>query len=397
MTTMIPTLRSIRARPVLLKLKRPVVARIATMSDWPLILIDMETEEGITGRAYLEPYVPKAMRYLVPALDDLGDMLRGRSVAPFEFYRAARKSLHFVGYEGLAMIAAAGLDMAAWDTLPGRRTCRSAPSSAARWGRVRAYSSNGLWLREAEEVAAEAVELLAEGGFAGVKLRMGRARARDDLETHEAVRQAIGNDVTVMVDFNQGLDLAEGASALPCDRRPRIAWIEEPVLYDDFSGYAKLAGELKTPLQIGENFYGPRDMWKALSMNACDLVMPDFMRIGGVTGWLHAAGSGGRGQRADLHPSLPRGRRARDAGRRDRPLARMAGLGRPDPGTTLRGKGRRDRDPRRPRPRPRLERGRRRASPGRLAGISRQVGHSVPLGRAVDRLGEVRRPANCYT
>ncbi len=290
MTTMIPTLRSIRARPVLLKLKRPVVARIATMSDWPLILIDMETEEGITGRAYLEPYVPKAMRYLVPALDDLGDMLRGRSVAPFEFYRAARKSLHFVGYEGLAMIAAAGLDMAAWDTLARAADLPLCTLLGGTVGPVRAYSSNGLWLREAEEVAAEAVELLAEGGFAGVKLRMGRARARDDLETHEAVRQAIGNDVTVMVDFNQGLDLAEALRRCHAIDDLGIAWIEEPVLYDDFSGYAKLAGELKTPLQIGENFYGPRDMWKALSMNACDLVMPDFMRIGGVTGWLHAAG-----------------------------------------------------------------------------------------------------------
>ncbi|MFL2916939.1 MAG: enolase C-terminal domain-like protein [Thalassobaculaceae bacterium] len=57
-----------------------------------------------------------------------------------------------------------------------------------------------------------------------------------------------------------------------------------------FAGYAKLASELKTPLQIGENFYGPRDMYKALEAKACDLVMPDFMRIGGVTGWMQAAG-----------------------------------------------------------------------------------------------------------
>ena len=59
------TLRSLRARPVLLKLQRPVVAKIATILDWPLILIDIETEEGVSGRAYLEPYVPKSMKYLV--------------------------------------------------------------------------------------------------------------------------------------------------------------------------------------------------------------------------------------------------------------------------------------------------------------------------------------------
>src|SRR6201984_1410145 len=106
-----------QARPVVLKLKRPVAARIATLTDWPLILIDLYTEEGVIGRAYLEPYIRKSMRYLIPALHDLGEMLKGRRLAPLEFYEAARKSLHFVGYEGMAMIAVAGLDMAAWDTL----------------------------------------------------------------------------------------------------------------------------------------------------------------------------------------------------------------------------------------------------------------------------------------
>jgi hypothetical protein len=61
------TLKSIQARPVVLKLKRPVIARIATLTDWPLILIDLYTEEGVIGRAYLEPYIPKSMRYLIPA------------------------------------------------------------------------------------------------------------------------------------------------------------------------------------------------------------------------------------------------------------------------------------------------------------------------------------------
>ena len=78
------TLRSIRARAVVLKLKRPIVARIATLADWPLILIDLLTEEGVVGRSYLEPYTVKAMRYLIPALHDFGEMLKGRPVAPIE-------------------------------------------------------------------------------------------------------------------------------------------------------------------------------------------------------------------------------------------------------------------------------------------------------------------------
>ena len=65
-----------------------------------------------------------------------------------------------------------------------------------------------------------------------------------------------------------------------------LDWIEEPIVYDNLDGYVQLAAELNTPIQIGENFYGPRDLHKALQCKACDFVMPDFMRIGGVTGWL---------------------------------------------------------------------------------------------------------------
>jgi mandelate racemase len=111
------TLASIHARPLVLPLKRPIVARIATITEWPLILIDLVTEEGIVGRSYLEPYTIKTMRYLVPALHDFGEMLKGRTLAPFDLYDLARRSLHFVGYQGLSQIAVSGLDMAAWDAL----------------------------------------------------------------------------------------------------------------------------------------------------------------------------------------------------------------------------------------------------------------------------------------
>ena len=284
------TLKRVTARPVLLTLARPVVARIATITDWPLILIDLETEEGVTGRAYLEPYVPKAMRYLVPALHDLGEMLKGRRVAPVEFYDAGRKSLHFVGYEGLSMIAVAGLDMAAWEALARAADVPLCVLLGGSIGPVPAYNSNGLWLKETAEVAAEAVELRDEGGFRGLKLRMGRDRVADDLAALDAVREAVGDDMAVMVDFNQGLHLGEALQRCHAIDDYGLAWIEEPVVYDNFEGYARLAAELKTPLQIGENFYGPRDLYKAVRMHACDLVMPDFMRIGGVTGWLQAAG-----------------------------------------------------------------------------------------------------------
>src|SRR5215475_10259406 len=180
------TLREITARPVVLKLKRPVVAKIATITEWPIILIDLLTEEGVVGRGYLEPYIVKSMRYLVPALNDLGAMLKGRHLAPIELFDAARKSLHFVGYEGLSMIAASGLDMAAWDALAKAANLPLCVLLGGTVGPVKSYNSNGLWLKEPQAVADEALELRDEGGFSGLKLRLGRKRASDDLATLDA-------------------------------------------------------------------------------------------------------------------------------------------------------------------------------------------------------------------
>jgi mandelate racemase len=296
------TLRGITARPVVLKLKRPVVAKIATITEWPMILIDLLTEEGIVGRAYLEPYIVKSMRYLVPALNDLGALLKGRIVAPVELFDAARKSLHFVGYEGLSLIAASGLDMAAWDALAKAADLPLCVLLGGSVGAVKSYNSNGLWLREPAALAAEARELRDEGGFTALKLRMGRPHVSDDLAALDAVRKALGDGVELMVDFNQGLDLSDALRRCHAIDDGGLAWIEEPILYDNLDGYTKLAAELKTPLQIGENFYGPREMHKAIQRNACDLVMPDFMRIGGVTGWMRAAAiAGGAGVPMSTH------------------------------------------------------------------------------------------------
>jgi mandelate racemase len=110
-----------------------------------------------------------------------------------------------------------------------------------------------------------------------------------------------------MVDFNQGLNFAEALQRCHMIDDLGLAWIEEPIVYDNLDGCARLAAELKTPLQIGENFYGPREMHKALAKEACDLVMPDFMRIGGVTGWMRAAsiaGAAGTPVSSHLYPEV---------------------------------------------------------------------------------------------
>jgi mandelate racemase len=185
----------------------------------------------------------------------------------------------------MAMIAVAGLDMAAWDALARAAGVPLCVLLGGSVGAVPAYNSNGLGLKSPEEVASEAVELREEGGFQGLKLRLGRDRLADDLATIDAVREALGTEMKLMVDFNQGLQFGEALERCHAIDDLGLAWIEEPIVYDNLEGYARLTADLKTPVHIGENFYGPRALYTALQMKACDYVMPDFMRIGGVTGW----------------------------------------------------------------------------------------------------------------
>ena len=287
------TWREVRARPVILPLKRPIVSKVGLFDQWPLILIDLVTEEGIVGHSYLEPYLKDAARYLVPMLGDLAAARRGQPVAPLDDFKRSLGALHLVGRGGLSMIAAAGLDMAAWDALAKAAGLPLAVLLGGSCGPVPAYNSNGLWLQPPERLGEEAAELVAEGGFAALKLRLGRQHLREDIAAIAAVREAVGADVRLMCDFNQGLSLGDALHRCHGLDDQGLYWIEEPIVYDNLAGHAQLARELKTPVQIGENFYGPRDLQAALRAGACDYVMPDLMRIGGVTGWLRAAAIAG--------------------------------------------------------------------------------------------------------
>jgi mandelate racemase len=283
------TLKSIDARAILVPLQRPVVSKVGLFSDWPLILIDLYTNEGIVGRSYLEPYLKNAARYIVPAIQDLGAAQVGKSLAPLDSFQGNRRALNLVGYEGAAMIAVSGIDMAVWDALAKAAGMPLAVLLGGTLAPVPAYNSNGLWLTDLATLANEAAELVAEGGFKGLKLRLGRDRLSDDLAAIREVRKGAGDDIKLMVDFNQGLPLGEALSRCHALDDQGLYWFEEPIVYDNLSGYVRLTSELETPMQIGENFYGPRALYEAIRSGACDYVMPDLMRIGGVSGWLRAA------------------------------------------------------------------------------------------------------------
>ena len=281
--------RGVRVRCVAAPMKRPLSTATGALTVAPLVLVDLETDAGITGRAYLFALGQAHLKPIAALVEAMAGMIAGDEVLPFEIEKKLRAKYTLLGVHNIVLFAMAGIDMAAWDALgqaaglPLVRMLGGAPRP------VRAYNSKGLGIQPLGTLAREAVELVEEG-FSAVKLRLGRPSAKDDLEALRLVKQAIGEDIVLMVDFNQGLGVNEAIRrGRMIDDEGGVEWIEEPVRADDFAGNARLARELATPIQIGENFMGPEQMAQALAANACDFVMPDAQRIGGVTGWMRAA------------------------------------------------------------------------------------------------------------
>jgi mandelate racemase len=270
-------------------IRTPLVTSIATVSSASLLLIDLQTDAGIVGRSYLFSVGRHNLAPLAKLVEAMAGMVKGDELAPFDLERKLRAKYSLLGVHNMVLFAIAGIDCAAWDAWaqslgqPLVRLLGAAPRP------IPAYNSNGLGLQPLKDLAKAATGLL-KGGFNALKLRLGRAEAREDLEALRTVRKAIGPEVKLMVDFNQGLSVAEAIRrGHMIDDEGGVEWIEEPVRADDFSGCSLVRKEIRTPIQVGENFMGPEQMAQALAAGASDYVMPDLQRIGGVTGWMRAA------------------------------------------------------------------------------------------------------------
>jgi mandelate racemase len=282
------SIRGLRARPVDVPMRRPLKTSGGLVGTAPLVLIDLATAEGFTGRSYLFCYTPLALQPVVTLLDAIAGLIVGDPVAPFDVERKLARRFTLLGRQGLTGMALAGIDMACWDALavaarlPLARLLGGVPRP------IPAYNSCGLGLIGPEKAPEEARALCA-GGFGAIKVRLGYPTLAEDLEVVRAVRKAIPDHVLLMSDYNQSLSVTEALRRGHALAGENLYWIEEPTRADDYAGHARIAGELATPIQIGESLWGPSDMEKALTAGACDYVMPDVMKIGGVSGWLRAA------------------------------------------------------------------------------------------------------------
>ncbi|MEM1078659.1 MAG: enolase C-terminal domain-like protein [Pseudomonadota bacterium] len=281
------TIKAIRTRAVLAPLRRPITTAVAAIQRAPLVLIDVETTEGVVGHSYLFTYTPLAMAPLSRLIDEIGATLIGQSVAPVARYADLSQMFRLLGRQGLVAMAMAGLDMAFWDAL-GKTSNQSVAELLGSAPRpLPCYDSHGIF------DCARDLPLLERSmadGFRAVKFKIGARTEADDLRALTQIFEVVGPQVGVMVDYNQSLTTPEALRRIHAlEDRFALAWIEEPVPTEDIAGYRTLRERVRTPLQAGENWWLPEDAARAIDARMSDHAMLDIMKIGGVTGWMRAA------------------------------------------------------------------------------------------------------------
>jgi mandelate racemase len=281
------TVRGLRVQPVLVPLDPPAETASGGVPAAPLVLIDLLTEEGVSGHAYLFCYTPLVLGPMAQLLSNLEPVLKGAVLAPRSIERALQGRFRLLGHQGLSGMAMAGIDMAAWDALAHAAGLPLARLLGGEIQPIPAYAS--LRTMGQNRAAAEAEAALASGGFAAVKVKVGHASVAEDLAVIRAIRSAVGAEVRIMVDYNQSLSVPDALERGRALEAEGLAWIEEPTHHEDDLGSAAIARALDTPIQLGENWWGTRAMARSLQAGASDHVMPDVMKIGGVSGWLRAA------------------------------------------------------------------------------------------------------------
>lgn len=279
-------IQGLTVRTVRVPMANPHRTAGGVVSESPLVLTDVLADDGTVGHGVVFTYTAAALRPTADLIRNMEDLIRGEPLAPAELEQRLSSKFRLLGAQGLVGIALAAIDMALWDALARLHGASLVRLLGGVEKPIPAYGAVGY---DGPEGSAEAAAAWADRGFKGVKAKIGYATVREDVAVLRAIRKAVGDDVAIMADYNQCLTPAEAVGRIRVLDDEGLTWVEEPTLAHDYAGHALIAREAKTPIQCGENWWGVLDVRHALDAGASDFIMPDVMKIGGVTGWLRAS------------------------------------------------------------------------------------------------------------
>jgi len=266
-----------------------------SVTHWGAPGVILHTDAGIRGYGHTGTTGYLATDRLIrdSIAHCFGPLLEGedpRDVRALWHKLYAFPAVRWVGRAGITQLALAAVDVALWDLkakaadMPLWKLLGGSESK-----QVEAYNTDGGWLNWSKTQLVDSARALVEAGFRGVKIKIGSPDPYDDLDRIEAVRNAIGPRVNLMVDANGAWDLP---TAVKFGRRFSdydLDWFEEPLEFDDVRGHARLARSIDTPIALGEQFYSTSEFRNFIEAEAVHFVQPDATRLGGITPWLEAA------------------------------------------------------------------------------------------------------------
>lgn len=279
-------IEKVDVRAVNVPLEYPIHTAVGVVDTSPLVLVDILTNSSSVGKAYLFGYSPAMLSSLKSVTEVLSKLIVGMKVEPFTVNKLLEERFQLLGYTGLLRMAGSGIDMALWDVLAKSAGLPLYKFLGGGARKIKSYDSHSM---DGVSLAAQRAEASVEQGFRGIKTKIGYETLEEDLNVVLKLREVVGDNVDIMVDYNQSLTVPEAKKRIKVLEAEGIAWVEEPVSYFDDDACEKVRSASNVAIQIGENWLGTEQMIKSLRAEACDLSMPDVMKIGGVTGWLKAS------------------------------------------------------------------------------------------------------------
>jgi len=194
MTELRLTVRAIRARGVDVPMRFVLGTSATAVRSAPLLLVDLDTEEGITGRTYLFCYLTAAAPAIVSLLAEVERVVKGQRIEPAELWATLSLRFRLIGVQGIVRMAMSAFDTASWDALAIAAGMPLVRYLGGELQRIPAYNSCGLGLMAPSALADEAEKLLANG-FRAIKLRLGYSTLVQDMSAVRAVRTRVGDQL----------------------------------------------------------------------------------------------------------------------------------------------------------------------------------------------------------